>query len=93
LRGAKYFLPRKIEEKVLRNAKVIITNSMWNRKTLEEYGIKSEVIYPGCYPVSKLSESRKRIVLAVLTWDSGRKPEIYGEIAKRIKGKMVMAGS
>jgi Glycosyltransferase len=93
LRGAKYFLPKKIEEKVLRNAKSIITNSMWNRKTLEEYGIKSEVIYPGCYPVSKLPESRERIVLAVSTWDSGRKPEIYGEIAKRIKGKMVMAGS
>jgi Glycosyltransferase len=32
------------------------------------------------------------LVLAVSTWDSGRYPELYGEVAKRVKEKFIMAG-
>jgi len=91
-KGAKHFLPKKMEEKVLKKSKVILTNSYWNREVLKEKGYESEVLYPGCYPANKLSESRERLVLAVSTWDSGRYPELYGEVAKRVKGKFIMAG-
>ena len=91
-KGAKHFLPKKMEEKVLKKSKVILTNSYWNREVLKEKGYESEVLYPGCYPVNKLSEGRERLVLAVSTWDSGRYPELYGEVAKHVKGKFIMAG-
>lgn len=91
--GLKYLLPREMERKILNHSKVIITNSYWNKQVLEEKGYSSEVIYPGCYPANKISETREKIVLSVSTWDSGRKPELYGEIAKHIKGKFIIAGS
>ncbi|BFI73745.1 glycosyl transferase [Nanoarchaeota archaeon] len=88
----KYFLVKNIEKKVLDNAEFIVTNSYWNKNILKEFGYESEVIYPGCYPVEKLDYEREKIVLAVSTWDSGRKPELYGEIAKRIDAKFILAG-
>ncbi|AWR94078.1 glycosyltransferase family 4 protein [Acidianus brierleyi] len=93
IKGLKYLLPRQLEKKILDHSKVIITNSYWNKQVLEEKGYKSEVIYPGCYPANKISYNRDKIVLSVSTWDSGRKPELYGEIAKKINGKFIMAGS
>ncbi|MBP1356956.1 MAG: glycosyltransferase family 4 protein [Sulfolobus sp.] len=94
IKGLKYSFIREMERKVLGNARVVITNSQWNKSVLEEYGFSAEVVYPGCYPVEKINEKKdERIVLAVSTWDSGRKPEIYGEIAKRVRGKFIMAGS
>ncbi|MFP3203119.1 MAG: glycosyltransferase [Sulfolobus sp.] len=93
LKGLKYALPKAMEWKVLKNAKFIFTNSKWNKEVLQNRGISSEVLYPGCYPEEKVYEKKEKFVLAVSMWDSGRKPEIYGEIAKRIKGKLVMAGS
>jgi glycosyltransferase involved in cell wall biosynthesis len=89
----KYFIPNSFEKRVLENAKLIITNSHWNKEVLEKLGFKAEVIYPGCYPAEKVNETREKIVLSVSTWDAGRKPEIYGEIAKGIKGKLIMAGN
>ncbi len=86
-------IPKFIDKVVLKNAKIIITNSYWNREVLKEYGFKSEVVYPGCYPAKKISDVRERMVLAVSTWDSGRKPEVYGELAKKINAKFVMAGA
>jgi len=93
IKELKYLLPREMERKILNNSKVIITNSYWNKEVLEENGYSSEVVYPGCYPANKISESREKIVLSVSTWDAGRKPELYGEIAKKINGKLVMVGS
>ena len=93
LKGAKYFFPKLMERKVLQKAKVVMTNSKWNAETLSQFGIKAEVLYPGCYPDDKLNLERDKVVLAVSMWDSGRRPELYGEIAKRIKGKLIMAGS
>jgi len=91
-KGLKYFLPKIIDEMVLKNARLIVTNSYWNKNILEGLGYSSEVLYPGCYPAEKVGEARQRLVLAVSTWDSGRHPELYGEIAKRVNGKFVMAG-
>jgi len=88
----KYFLPKMVDEIVLKNAKLIITNSYWNKNILEDLGYSSEVLYPGCYPLEKVGEVRQRLVLAVSTWDSGRHPELYGEMAKQVKGKFIMAG-
>ncbi|ARM75595.1 glycosyltransferase family 4 protein [Acidianus manzaensis] len=91
--GVKMYFPKKMEKLVLSNAKLVITNSFWNKEVLSSFGIKSEVIYPGCYPAEKISNEREKIVLAVSTWDSGRRPELYGELGKRIKGKMIIAGN
>ncbi|MGC8671226.1 MAG: glycosyltransferase family 4 protein [Thermoprotei archaeon] len=91
--GLKPLLPHQIEKAVLGNAKAIITNSNWNREVLKKKGYEAEVVYPGCYPASRVSDEREKLVLAVSTWDSGRHPELYGELSKRIKGKLVMAGS
>ncbi|MEJ2769745.1 MULTISPECIES: glycosyltransferase family 4 protein [unclassified Stygiolobus] len=93
LKGLKYSLPRSMEWKVLRKAKIVMTNSKWNAETLKEFGIESEVLYPGCYPDENVNQEREEIVLAVSMWDAGRKPELYGELARKIKGKVVMAGS
>jgi len=60
---------------------------------LQDHGFNSEVVYPGCYPKEKINPERDKLVLTVSLWDKGRRPEVYGEIAKRIKGKLIMAGS
>ncbi|EHP68908.1 glycosyltransferase [Metallosphaera yellowstonensis MK1] len=93
LMGLKYSLPRSMEWKILKKAKIIMTNSKWNAETLKEFGISAEVLYPGCYPDEDVNIEREDIVLAVSMWDAGRRPELYGELARKIKGKVVMAGS
>ncbi|BCU69710.1 glycosyltransferase family 4 protein [Stygiolobus caldivivus] len=93
LKGLKYSLPRKVEWEVLKKAKVVMTNSMWNADTLKGFGINAEVLYPGCYPDKDIEREREDIVLAVSMWDAGRRPELYGELARKIKGKLIMAGS
>ncbi|QXJ34952.1 glycosyltransferase family 4 protein [Saccharolobus shibatae] len=91
-KGIKWALPRIMERKILEKSKLIVTNSKWNREILASKGFNAEVVYPGCYPKEKINLERQKIVLAVSVWDSGRRPEIYGEISKKIKGKLVMAG-
>jgi glycosyltransferase involved in cell wall biosynthesis len=89
----KNILPVRIEKSVLKAAKVIITNSYWNKQVLEEHGYAAEVDYPGVYVADKINRNRERIVLSVSTWDLARNPEIYGKMAKMINGKLIMAGS
>ncbi|BCU67939.1 glycosyl transferase [Sulfolobales archaeon HS-7] len=91
-KGKKWALPRIMERKVLEKSKVIITNSNWNKEILGSWGFRAEVVYPGCYPKEKINLDREKIALTVSVWDSGRRPEIYGEISRKIKGKLVMAG-
>ena len=78
---------------ILTHARNVITNSDWNKKVLEKYGIKSSVVYLGCDPVEKLNLKRKPIVIAVSMWDKFRKPELYAELAKKIKAQMWICGS
>ncbi|MCW1302700.1 MAG: glycosyltransferase family 4 protein, partial [Candidatus Rehaiarchaeum fermentans] len=86
-------IPLKTVEKiVLSKSKLIITNSKWNKDILSEKGFKAEVVYPGCYPKEKINLEREKIVLAVSVWHKGRRPEVYGEISNKIKGKLIMAG-
>ncbi|MEM3795353.1 MAG: glycosyltransferase family 4 protein [Thermoprotei archaeon] len=92
-KGAKWFLPKQLEKKVLDKSKLIITNSNWNKEILGGCGYRAEVVYPGCHPQENINMERERIVLAVSLWDKGRKPEVYGEIARKIRGKLVLAGS
>ncbi|BAB67019.1 glycosyltransferase family 4 protein [Sulfurisphaera tokodaii] len=91
-KGIKWALPKFMEKKILEKSKLIITNSKWNKEILASKGFSAEVVYPGCYPRERINLEREKIVLAVSVWDSGRRPEIYGEISKKIKGKLVMAG-
>ncbi|WP_409366446.1 glycosyltransferase family 4 protein [Metallosphaera sp. D4-4] len=91
--GVKWTFPKMLEKRILRHSKLVMTNSYWNKRIMEEQGFASTVVYPGCYPKEKINLEREKLVLTVSLWDKGRKPEIYGEIAKRIKGKMVLAGS
>ncbi|AGJ62368.1 glycosyltransferase family 4 protein [Saccharolobus islandicus] len=93
LKGIKYLIPKVMERKVLEGAKIILTNSQWNKRVLEDKGMGAEVLYPGCYTIDEVKEDKENFVLAVSMWDEGRRPEIYGEIAKRIKGRLIMAGS
>ena len=91
--GFKWVLPKLLEKEILSHSKLILTNSKWNAEILSSNGFRAEVVYPGCYPVEKINIDREKIVLAVSLWDEWRRPQIYGEIAKRIKGKLIMAGS
>ncbi|WP_181443782.1 glycosyltransferase family 4 protein [Saccharolobus sp. E5-1-F] len=92
-KSLKWAFPRMLEKKIIGKSKLTLVNSYWNKKILSENGFRAEVVYPGCYPKDKINVERDKIVLAVSMWDAGRKPEIYGEIAKKIKGKLIMAGS
>ncbi|BBG23180.1 D-inositol-3-phosphate glycosyltransferase [Sulfuracidifex tepidarius] len=89
----KYLLPREMERRILREARTVITNSKWNRDVLKEKGFNAHVVYPGCYPARTISDTRERLVISVSMWDSGRKPCLYGEMSRRVKGKFIMAGS
>jgi len=83
-----------IDIPVIKNAKMIFTNSKWNQEVIKKYNLNTVVAYPGCYPKEKINENKGKIVLAVSMWDRGRRPEQYGEIARRLKnGKVVIAGS
>jgi glycosyltransferase involved in cell wall biosynthesis len=91
--GIKSFFPKESERRVLSGARVIITNTHWNKRTLWEHGYAAEVVYPGVYVASSVGGKRERIVLSVSTWDAWRRPWVYGEMARRIRGKLIMAGS
>lgn len=78
---------------ILAHAKNIITNSFWNQKVLANFGIKSYVVYLGCYPVARLNFKRKPIVIAVSMWDRFRKPELYVDLAKEVNAKVWICGS
>lgn len=95
--GRKYNLktvPLAIYDKlILRHAKIVITNSKWNQKILENYGIKSHVVYLGCEHVNEPNLKRKPIVIAVSMWDRFRKPELYAEMAMELNAEMWICGS
>lgn len=78
---------------ILRHAKNVITNSLWNQKVLANFGIKSQVVYLGCDPVDKLNFKRKPIVIAVSMWDRFRKPELYVDLAKEVNAEVWICGS
>ncbi|WP_237698036.1 glycosyltransferase family 4 protein [Metallosphaera cuprina] len=91
--GVKWRVFQLIEKKVLSKSRLILTNSNWNREILSSHGFDAKVVYPGCNPKAKVNLEREKVVLTVSLWDKGRRPEVYAEIGKRIKGKIIMAGS
>lgn len=84
---------RAYDRAVLRNASVVITNSKLNQRVLQESGIVSSVLYPGCLPVPRLPETREPLVLATSVWDETRNMEFYVELARRIRARVVLAGA
>ncbi len=91
--GFKGALPKLIDKMVLKGARVVITNTKWNAEALKGHGINSKVVYPGVYLPKGINDERENVVLAVSTWDMGRRPELYGEVAKRLNNvKFIMAG-
>lgn len=87
-------LPLAIYDKlILSHARNVITNSDWNKRVLERYNIKSQVVYLGCNPVKSINLKRKPLVIAVSMWDRFRRPEIYADLAKELNAQMVICGS
>jgi glycosyltransferase involved in cell wall biosynthesis len=84
---------RRFDRTVLRNARLVLTNSRRNRDVLLAEGIASEVLYPGCDPEPNLPEAREPIVLATSVWDRGRNMEFYVDLARRTRARVVLAGA
>ncbi|QKR00854.1 glycosyltransferase family 4 protein [Metallosphaera tengchongensis] len=89
-------LANNLEKDALYNAdKVLAVTEKVANSVKEKYSLNVEVNYPGmelldCEPLSR----RENIILSVSFWDSGRKPELYLNIAERFeKYKLVLAGN
>ena len=82
-----------LDRAIIRNAKVVFTNSYTNQRVLLKENHSTIVAYPGCYPRSSISLDRKPTIIAVSMWDKGRHPEIYVSLAKLIKCRMILIGS
>lgn len=86
---------RRLERTVLSSADVVISLSKFTAgQILDEYGISSEVVYPGCTPPEEIPPRRGDFILAASRWDPGKNAETIIEIAKGIpSAKIIMVGS
>ena len=84
---------RTYDQTVLRGAKLVLTNSRLNQRILEDSGVRSSVVYPGCNPLVQLPDSREPIVLATSVWDCTRNMDFYVDLARRTRGRVVLAGA
>lgn len=90
-------LSKMVQEKAIKNADLVLTNTKENLDLLIKYGIKNAYeVYPGLILHDNVPDFDKRdnIAISVTLWDFGRRPEVLLEIAKKLKrGKLVIAGS
>jgi glycosyltransferase involved in cell wall biosynthesis len=86
---------RRLEKTVLSSADAAIALSKFTAgQIFDEYGVRSEIVYPGCTPLKKIPSKRDDFVLAASRWDPGKNAETLIEIAKGIQNAhFVMAGS
>jgi glycosyltransferase involved in cell wall biosynthesis len=84
---------RTYDRTVLSNARLVLTNSRLNASILREAGIASEVVYTGCDPQTQVPDHREPIILATSVWDSTRNMEVYLDLARRTKARVVLAGT
>jgi glycosyltransferase involved in cell wall biosynthesis len=86
---------RWLEKTVLSSADAVISLSQFTaHQILDTYGIKSEVVYPGCNPPKEVPLRRGDFILAASRWDAGKNAETLIEIAKGIPdAQIVMVGS
>lgn len=93
----KSVLIKLIQRRAVKNCDLVLTNSAENLGLLRKYGLKNaEEVYPGLRVNNDIPgfHERENIAISVTMWDYGRKPEVFLEIAKRLKiGKIILAGS
>lgn len=93
----KSLLIKLIQRRAVKNSDLVLTNSAENLRLLRKYGIRNaEEVYPGLRINNDVPgfDERENIAISVTMWDYGRRPEVFLEIAKRLKrGKIILAGS
>ena len=93
----KSLLVKLIQRRAVKNSDLVLTNSAENLGLLRKYGLtNAEEVYPGLRINSDVPgfDERENIAISVTMWDYGRRPEVFLEIAKRLKrGKIILAGS
>lgn len=78
------FKNREIVES-LKNASIVLSNSKKTTELLiKKYGIKATILYPGCYPIKKISSKRENFALLV---HSISKTNTFGYIEQFLKAK------
>ena len=85
-------LLRAYDREIVREARVVFTNSQRNQEILRNVASDVRVAYPGCEPLPELPTERERFALAVAVWERTKRPEVYAELARRSGVKIVMAG-
>lgn len=83
---------RAYDREILRKAKVVFTNSLWNRQILADEGVDAITAYPGSDPIDRLPTHRERFMLAVAVWERTKRPEVYAELARASGIPVVLAG-
>lgn len=90
-------LSKFVQRRSIKNSDIVLTNTKENLDLLNKFGVKNVYeVYPGLVLHNNIPnfDSRENIAVSVTMWDSGRKPEVLLEIAKKIKhGKIIIAGS
>lgn len=93
----KSFLIKLIQRRAVKRSDLVLTNTAENLGLLHKYGLKNaEEVYPGLWINNDIPgfDKRENIAISVTMWDYGRRPELFLEIAKRLKkGKIILAGS
>ena len=81
---------------IVKNSIATITGSKVHHEILRSFDKnKIFIVYPGCKNVKIYQDRRKKYILSVTRWDSGKKPEFLLKIIKRLKNgyNLIIAGS
>jgi len=85
------------QKRAIKNADIVLTNTIENLKLLRKAGIKNSYeIFPGLTVQNNIPnfDERENIAISVTMWDPGRKPEVLIEIGRYLnKGKLIIVGS
>lgn len=90
------FLQKYIQKRALKQADLVLTNTESNLLQLKDQGHSNvHEIYPGLSIQTCIPSFRERtdLAISVTMWDYGRKPEVFLEIARKLKfGRIALLG-
>lgn len=84
-------LGRKLDTKIINESSGVMVCSGLHEKTIHNFSPEAKIyrIYPGCYPLSKLTGSRRNIIISLTKWDVGKNPKFIVDILSKIKDKKI----
>ena len=89
-------LSKIVQNRALKNADLILTNTKENLQLLKDAGYDNSFeVYPGLNQHAEILgfETRENVAISVTMWDFGRRPEVLIEIAKNLNfGKILLCG-